>query len=196
MDMNRLLNPVKNTRMPGDVRLRLIESCRESQREKISLFPRTAIIALVALLLAGIAAWASVNTGYFRDIKNAFGAVTGTEYLAADREILIEANAAGNTLHIHASFLLPDEFPYREVASLSLSGWKISDASGKILFEGNESTAYPVSEGASEIVIPLPGSCPDGCTLTVNDFFAHKKADQPLRIQGTWRCAVAKPEQQ
>jgi len=191
MDMDHLFTSVRNARMPGDVRLRLLEGCQDSRRKRVLLFQKTAFVAIVAVLLAGIAAWASVSTGYFRDVKNNFGAVIGTEYLSADREISIEAFAAGNELHIRASFLIPSEFPYREAADLSVAGWKITDSSGSVLFEGTQSAVYPLNEGVANIIIGLTDNCPGECTLTVKDFVSHKKADQPLRIEGTWHCPIS-----
>lgn len=151
---------------------------------------RLSVLIAAALIttLCCATAFAAVSGGWFADVKNGFGAVTGTEYHNATEEISVTAEAENGTLTAAVAFLIPEEFPYRSIETLRIGEYTVSDLSGRTVLIGSKSDAVPVIGG---IVMPCVSvsELPEGSyTLHIESFIGEKKADQPLPIYGEWEC--------
>lgn len=140
------------------------------------------IAAVLITALCCVTAFAAVNGGWFADVKNGVGAITGTEYHNATEEITVTAEANNNPLTVTVTFLAPEQFPYRELETLRIGEYRIDDNSG------NETDNAPIVNGIAQLTIPV-GDLPAGShTLHIASFIGEKKAEQPLPIYGDWEC--------
>lgn len=150
--------------------------------------PVAVAIALSLCLCLGVGAAAAMQTGFFRDVTNLFGAVVGTTYEQATDEIDVRAEVDAHALRVRAELLAPDVAPYREIETLAVGGYHIEDADGRTVAQGTVDEAQPLTDDAAEFTIPLDDLAGGGYTLFIDEFTGGAKADQPLPIHGTWRC--------
>ena len=140
-------------------------------------------ILIAAVLIATLCcatAFAAVSGGWFADVKNGVGAVTGTEYHNATSEITVTAQAETDLLTVSVELVKPEQFPYRELDTLRLGAYTVTDSIGTAVLEADD---------AEGLVIPI-GNLPAGeYTLHITSFIGEKKAEQPLPIYGDWVCA-------
>lgn len=191
MDIVNLFESAKNIEIPGDMQTRIIANCQKSIRKSPMPVRKFIIIAAALLTLLCISAGGTVRLGYFKDIKNSFGAVTGTEYLNATEEICVQASLSDGALSIHLSFVQPDMPPYREIEQLAIGSCQITDAAGDIQIIQASAVSVPVADGEVSIIIPLNAPVCFPCTLQIDSFIGTKKADQPLEIKGSWACNIS-----
>lgn len=160
------------------------ESLRNRKQGGIPMKKRLSVLIAAALIttLCCVTAFAAVSGGWFADVKNGFGAVTGTEYHNATEEISVTAEADNSLLTVHVTFLAPEQFPYREVETLRIGDYTIGD------LHGTETEAVPIGNGTAQLTVPI-GDLPAGeYTLSIEQFIGEKKAEQPLPIYGDWEC--------
>lgn len=189
MDMDKLFAPIRNIELPEETKRRILENCRQTRAGRNYRSRRIIAAAAVLAALLCITAAGAASLGYFRDIKNASGAITGTEYLNATEEIAVQATLTETGLRAEIAFIRPDDIPYREVEELTLHEYDILDAAWNILLTGTETDPVSPSDGRAVIEIPL--DLPEGArTLAIHSFTAYKKADQPLNIYGAWQCPI------
>lgn len=168
-----------------------VQSIRENKRKirMLRRFPAvTAAAAALVLFFCGAAVSAAVKNGYFQDIKDKFGAVTGTEYQQASDEIEIIVNSSANELTVMASFLNPSVPPYSECEEFGIGSFQIVSASGENVVEGSVGQMSEVHDGRVEIRIPLNDLERGSYRLVITTFIGGSKADQPLEIHGLWEC--------
>lgn len=164
--------------------LQQTESLRNRKQGGIPMKKRLSVLIAAALIttLCCATAFAAVSGGWFADVKNIFGAVTGTEYHNATEEISVTAEADNGLLTVHVTCLAPKQFPYRELETLRMGEYTIADLSG------SKTDAAPVINGTVQLTVPI-GDLPAGnYTLSIEQFIGEKKADQPLPIYGAWEC--------
>lgn len=160
------------------------ESLRNRKQGGIPMKKRLSVLIAAALIttLCCVTAFAAVSGGWFADVKNGFGAVTGTEYHNATEEISVTAEADNSLLTVHVTFLAPEQFPYREVETLRIGDYTIGD------LHGTETEAVPIGNGTAQLTVPI-GELPAGeYALSIEQFIGEKKAEQPLPIYGDWEC--------
>lgn len=155
--------------------------------------PVIIVIALAVCLALSVTAMAASGTlkGYFSDIKNWNGVVTGTSYEQASEEIGVTVTVKGEGLAVLASFADPQMFPYREIEKLGIAEYSIVDENGKAVKEGAAESA-DVADGKATVTIPLDDIDSGSYKLIVSAFVSEKKADQPLNIYGSWECEFTK----
>ena len=190
MDIAKLFEPVKNTSMPDDMRLRILSRCHSAQRGKALLAHKTVLIAAALILAFCITAVGTVRSGFFMDIKNIFGAITGIEYMNATEEIRAEAMPEGEAFMIRAEFLVPDTSPYAEIEALSIGAYQILDGEGNVIFTGTETEAAQFSDRQAVIRLPSDIASEEASVIVIHSFISHKKADQPMEIHGMWKCTI------
>ena len=190
MDIANLFEYAKNIEMPGDMQTRIIANCQRCIRQRPLPIKKTLIIAAALLTLLGISAVSTVRLGYFKDIKNSFGTVIGTEYLNATEEICVQASLSDGVLSLRISFVQPDMFPYRTTEQLAVGSCQITDANGTVQLIQASAVCAPVANGEANIIIPLDTPVSSPCTLQIDSFISTKKADQPLRIEGSWHVIL------
>lgn len=185
MEINELAT-FKKIKMPDEMKERIIKRCEEktireekNMKKKIKK-PLTLGIAIAICLSMSVAVVASVaDGGFFKDKTNAFGAVTGSEYLNATEEI--EVSVTENKIEV--TFLKPDTAPYKYSEFLSVGEYAITNESGE------EISAEFVSEKVINGKVSFNTNLPEGkYTLIIKTFISEKKADQPLEINGLWEC--------
>ena len=168
-----------------------VQSIRENKRKirMLRRFPAvTAAAAALVLFFCGAAVSAAVKNGYFQDIKDKFGAVTGTEYQQASDEIEIIVNSSADKLTVMASFLNPSVPPYSECEEFGIGSFQIVSVWGENVAEGAVEQMSEVHDGRADIRIPVDHLGKGSYKLIITTFIGGSKADQPLEINGLWEC--------
>ena len=199
MDCEKLKNAVKKIEMSDEMKARVIKNCQLKTEENImkrnktnSLSKKPILAAAAALCLCfALAAAAGSRCGFFKDIKNWKGAVVGTQYEQASDEIEVTVISEGKELTVCASMLNPASAPYSELETLGIDGYQITDASGDVVVDGERTDFFEISDGEAKVKIPLDGISDGEYKLLITAFIGGKKADQPLRISGSWECAFS-----
>ena len=150
-----------------------------------------AVLAICLSLSVTALATTDIMQGFFRDITDYCGAVVGTSYEQATDEIAVAAAVNGSELTVLATFEDPQMFPYRETEKLGIAAYKIVDADGNVVKEGAAESAE-VSNGQATVNIQLNDIDSGSYKLIVTAFVSEKKADQPLKISGSWEYAFTK----
>jgi len=91
-------------------------------------------------------------------------------------------------LKVEAVFVEAEKAPYSEVEQLAIGSYQVIDVNGDIVAQGDAGESVPVQDGQAEITLDVE-ELPEGqYTLQLQSFIGSKKADQPLRISGSWEC--------
>ena len=204
MEFENLKSAAKKISMPEEMKERIVRNCQKqientmeehtmNNCKSTSLFRKPAVVlaALAVCLSLSVTALADTGVlrGYFRDITHFSGAIVGTSYEQATDEIHMDVTVSGDELTVLAAFAAPHKFPYRETELLGIAEYRILDAEGKVVQEGATDRSCPVVNGQAAVVIGLKGLESGSYKLMVTAFVSEKKADQPLKIHGSWECA-------
>ncbi len=201
MDTKEMARAVRAIGMPDGMEERVLRACYREIEEKnmkhnISGFRRPAVVFaafIMCFLCLGVTGMAASEKlqGYFRDIKDFRGAVTGETYEQADDEITVTSAAEGNGLKVHIVFEKPDAFPYSLLEELAASSYTVRDSAGKEVLSGVKTELFPVENGGADIIVAA--DLPEGkYTLVITELEGYKKAEQPLAIRGEWTCVFEK----
>ncbi len=199
MDFYELKPSVEKIEMSDEMESRIIRKCRAeyaAERSKQTMRkisykkPVMAAIAVVLCLCLAIGAGAAVGGGMFKDIKDWRGAVTGTEYVQASEEISVSLEVENGCLYVSAVMVKPDVAPYRCFEQLGIAEYSISDKNGNVLLEG-KTDMLALAEGEAEFVIVTDGLDEGEYVLSIDAFVGGSKADQPLKISGSWKAEFA-----
>lgn len=195
METERMKDAVNKIEMPSDMKKQILENCyAEIERNNYGmkqLFRKPAFalpVLVLCLSLVGFTTVAAAGklSGFFKDITNPFGTVTGTEYLDATDEIEISVDCDSDQMKIELVFVNPDTAPYNELDSIAISDWKIEDSQGNEVMKNGEAKMTGIENGKAVLTLSLD-SLPEGSyKLIVNELTGSKKADSPLKISGTW----------
>ncbi len=201
MDYNYLKTTVRKIEMTDEMKLRIIKNCQSKtlyemgentmNRNKTNNWKKknTAVAAVVFLCLCFTAAVSAAGlSGFFQDITNHRGAVSGTQYEQASDELEISIVSSENGITILTTMVKPNTVPYSELEILGIDNYQIVDMSGNIIIEGERTDLFEIINAAAEIQIPLDNITAGDYKLVINAFVGGKKADQPLRINGVWEC--------
>lgn len=206
MDYTKLKAAAAAITMPEEMKHRIVRNCKTQisdlrketavkTRKNTAFFKKPAVIfaalAICLSLSVGALAQTDVLQGFFKDIINGRGAVTGTAYEQASEEIGMSAAVNGDTLTVQAVFSDPQAAPYRDAERLGIEEYRITDASGKCVKAG-AAEGVTVVDGQAAITVRLDDIADGSYTLLVTAFVSEKKADQPLKISGSWECAFTK----
>ena len=162
--------------------------------KKFYMKPMVAVAALaLCLCLTGMTAMAAQGKmqGFFKDIKNWNGAVTGTTYEQATDEVEMTTYVEENKVVVTLSMVQPDMAPYSFFELFGIQNYQIVDEKGNVLFEG--STAQSEITGGEVIVdISIADIAKGDYKLLVTQLIGSSKADQPLVISGRWESEFTK----
>ena len=174
------------------------------------------IVGVAAALVVAIGLMATSNTnttlansikGFFKDITNKNGAVTGTMYDQATEEIdvqisktIIKENEI--SVQVDVTFKEINKAPYNSIDVLTLGDFKIIDSSGneinfdinneeKLLVELNNENESRRSFSGNLIIKKDNLKPTEKYTLIINSFYGHKKADAPIEIKGNWKVDLS-----
>ena len=192
MEMQKLKTAMESIEMPAPMQERIRNNCLTEMEEypmkqkKTKPLKRAALIAAALVLCLPVIGMAVSNTGMFKDIKNIFGAVTGTEYENATDEITVTLAIEGKELLVNTTFVNTGIPPYNECEMLSIGTYQFLDETGKVILEGDETTSVMVTEGQAVFCFSADGLKKGTYTLKIDSFISSKKADQPLPIHGSW----------
>lgn len=203
MDYHMIKTAADKIAMSPEMKQRIIRDCRMKQSTQMeennmnhhnSFRKPAAILVMLAICLTvSVTALAATGTrqGYFRDIMNHWGAVTGTSYEEATAEIGVNVTVCGNELTALATFTDPQMIPYKYAEKLGIAAFQIVDANGKVVKEGAAESTEIVN-GQAAMTIHLDGMENGTYKLVVTAFVSEKKADQPLNLNGYWECEFVK----
>ncbi len=198
-----LKKKMEEIKMTGAMQERILQNClKATEKERMDRnmvekksnkrwFQKPlAVAAALALCLTvgGVTAFAASGEGFFKDITDWRGAVTGTTYEQATDEITVNVTAEAGVLKVEAVFVEAEKAPYSEVEQLAIGKYQVIDVNGDIVAQGDAGKSVPVQDGQAEITLDVE-ELPEGqYTLQLQSFIGSKKADQPLRISGSWEC--------
>lgn len=204
MEYIKLKAAAETITMPDEMKQRIVRSCRRqisNSRKELDMktnhhFSGKSAAAFSALaicltLSATAVATSGVLEGFFRDITNWQGAVVGTSYEQATDEIDVNVTVNSKELTVLAAFADPQTFPYREVEKLGIAEYRIADTNGRTVSEGAAASAEVIN-GHAAISIPLDDLDSGSYTLMIDAFAGEKKAEQPLKINGSWECTFTR----
>ena len=196
MEIKRLSEKVNEIEMPIEMRKRIIRNCVYKKEEytmrKSNIFTRKPIVALASLSLfvcltsvSVLAATGKLN-GFFKDIKRWDGAVIGTSYEQATDELRLSIIEISDSITIMVEAINPENFPYREIESLSIVDYKIVDMSNKEIESHAITNSVDFTDGKAIIKLSTDKLERGAYKLVVNQFIGSKKADGQLAIIGNW----------
>ena len=194
---------MEEIKMTGAMQERILQNClKETEKERTDLsmmekknnkrwFQKPLAVAAafaLCLTLGSVTALAANGKleGFFKDITDWRGAVTGTTYEQATDEIEVNVTAEAGVLKVEAAFLEAEKAPYSEVEQLAVGKYQVIDASGSVVAKGAAGEAVSVQDGQAVLSLDVE-ELPEGqYTLQLQSFIGSKKADQPLSINGSW----------
>lgn len=200
--MKRMAEVVK---MPEEMKDRIAKNCRKqiseygkdyTMNKKRNIHfgkPAAAVAALAicfSLLVTALAA-SGATDGFFKDVKNFFGAVTGTSYEQATDEIYVSSEMKKNELSISVSFADPQKAPYKYLEKMGIGAYRIVDEDGAVVKEG-KAEALDIVDGRTVFEISPEQLEKGAYTLIISSFVGESKADQPLPIKGEWELSFTK----
>lgn len=203
MKRNDLKHSINNIKMPTDMKQRIIKNCYKETEKVImknnkTTFIKKPIVAIAALVLciclASTVALASTGKlqGYFKDIKNLQGAVTGTAYEQATDEIEMNITEITDVLTVEITLLNKEQAPYNCLETFGINSYSIIDSNNIAVVKEKSSELSKVLDGKAQLTIPVNELKSGNYTLLINEFVGEKKADQPLIISGNWELNFTK----
>ena len=149
-----LKKKIEEIKMTGAMQERILQNCRKEvnqERENLIMMEKKnnkrwfqkplAVAAAFALCLTlgSVTALAASGKmeGFFKDITDWRGAVTGTTYEQATDEITVNVTAEDTTIHVEVSFKDAEKAPYSEVEQLAIGSYQVIDVNGDIVAKGD-----------------------------------------------------------
>ena len=184
--------------MPEDMQARILRNCyRNMEGKKMNkntkgMLKRPMIaVATLALCLCvtGVTALASTGKlqGFFQDITNWNGAVTGTIYEQATDEVELEIVDAKDYLMVSITMIKPDMAPYNSFETFGVESYQIVDKDGNVVDAGRTEPAEVVGDKVN-VAISLENFAAGEYKLIVTKLVGNAKAEQPLVVSGIWEC--------
>ena len=139
-----------------------------------------AALLLVCLSVSGIGALAALDyvKGIFRDIFGFGGAVTGTAYEARAEELEIGARLSEGKLIVDIQAADAGTLPWKELETIRLKRYRITDGSGKTVMEGKDMTGTETglfTEGRVRIRAEASPAPAGPCTLVIEELEGGKR---------------------
>ena len=200
-----LKKKMEEIKMTGAMQERILQNClKETEKERTDLsmmekknnkrwFQKPLAVAAafaLCLTLGSVTALAANGKleGFFKDITDWRGAVTGTTYEQATDEITVNVIAEAGVLKVEAVFVEAEKAPYSEVEQLAVGKYRMIDANGNTVAQGDAGESVPVQDGQAALMLDVEELPAGQYTLQLQSFIGSKKAEQPLSINGNWEC--------
>ena len=200
-----LKKKMEEIKMTGAMQERILQNClKATEKERMDRNmvekksnkrwfqkPLAVAAALALCLTLGSVTALAANgklEGFFKDITDWRGAVTGTTYEQATDEITVNVTAEAGVLKVEAVFVEAEKAPYSEVEQLAIGKYRMIDANGNTVALGDAGEAVPVQDGQTALILDVEELPAGQYTLQLQSFIGSKKADQPLSINGNWEC--------
>lgn len=176
---------------------RELERITMNRRKEKRFLKRPLTIAATLVLCVCLTGFTALATsgklqGFFKDITNWNGTVTGTEYEQATEEISISMVKTGEELNVLVTFANPEAVPYCEFEEFGIESYRIEDTSGNVIVDNNPTDMVKMNGEQLELSIPLEGIPNGNYKLIIDAFVGGKKAHQPLRLNGVWESEFVK----
>lgn len=186
---------------PFDLKTELnkVEGKNMSKPRNITWLKRVSTVAAVVTVCAITVVSAGAIKGMFKDVKRWDGAVIGTEYVNATNDIEMSINATKDEcISLDISFENPNEAPFAFIQEVAITDYKILDNNDKEVLEVNSTFENGIKGNVENgrILLELPTNdklnSNQNYKLVVNTIYGLAKADQPLKITGTWECEFSR----
>lgn len=202
MEIQHLAEKVKEINMPDEMQERIIRRCYQTSNlemesqimKRTNTFLKKPIVVAASLVLClcitGVTTMAASGhlQGFFRDITNWRGAVTGTAYEQATDELAVKITEVAEDITVSVTMVNPKVAPYIAIQELGVESYEILDASGKVAMKGEPTAMAKVVDGQATIIVPANELSAGIYKLVIRAFVGGAKAEQPLTMSGTWEC--------
>ena len=172
-----------------------LEEKNMNKFKNITWLKRVSTVAAVVTVCAITVVSAGAIKGMFKDVKRWDGAVIGTEYVNATNDIEMSINATKDEcISLDISFENPNEAPFAFIQEVAITDYKILDNNDKEVLEVNSTVENGIKGNVENgrILLELPTNdklnSSQNYKLVVNTIYGLAKAEQPLKITGTWKC--------
>ncbi len=206
METQHLAKKIKEIKMPDEMQERIIGRCIEKTNLKMenqimkktnTFFKKPMAVAaslVLCLCITGVTAMAASGQlkGFFKDIKNWQGAVTGTAYEQATDELEVTVLDSTEELTLSVTMVNPKVVPYFVIQELGVESYEILDTSGKVVLKGEPTAMAQVVDGQATLLVPAKEVGAGTFKLVIHTFVGGAKAEQPLPISGTWECEFSR----
>ena len=182
---------------PFDLKTELnkVEGKNMSKPRNITWLKRVSTVAAVVTVCAITVVSAGAIKGMFKDVKRWDGAVIGTEYVNATNDIEMSINATKDEyISLDINFENQNEAPFAFIQEVAITDYKVLDNNDKEVLEVN-STVENGIKGKVEngrVLVELPTedklNTNQDYKIVIDTIYGLAKADQPLKITGTWEC--------
>ena len=186
---------------PFDLKTELnkVEGKNMSKPRNITWLKRVSTVAAVVTVGAITVVSAGAIKGMFKDVKRWDGAVIGTEYVNATNDIEMSINATKDEyISLDINFENQNEAPFAFIQEVAITDYKILDNNDKEVLEVNSTVENGIKGNVENgrILLELPTNdklnSNQNYKLVVNTIYGLAKADQPLKITGTWECEFSR----
>jgi len=171
---------------PQNVNMRLYSEF-SAFRPKRSRLTYAAILGIpAAAVLLGAGFYTAHNTGYFKDVKNGFGTVTGVTYENATDEISIKAVRKSEQIELTVQILEPyiNKMPYEDCEQLKIGKCTFISKGKNTDFSTDEISE--VENGKAVFLLDIA----DADSISITELISRKKADADLSIYGNWEIPL------
>lgn len=186
---------------PFDLKTELnkVEGKNMSKPRNITWLKRVSTVAAVVTVCAITVVSAGAIKGMFKDVKRWDGAVIGTEYVNATNDIEMSINATKDEyISLDINFENQNEAPFAFIQEVAITDYKILDNNDKEVLEVNSTVENGIKGNVENgrILLELPTNdklnSNQNYKLVVNTIYGLAKAEQPLKITGTWECEFSR----
>ena len=182
---------------PFDLKTELnkVEGKNMSKPRNITWLRKVSTVAAVVTVCAITVVSAGTIKGMFKDVKRWDGAVIGTEYVNATNDIEMNISETKDEyISLDINFENPNEAPFVFLQEVAITDYKIFDNNDKEVLEVNSTFENGIKGNVENgrILLELPTNdklnSNQNYKLVVNTIYGLAKAEQPLKITGTWKC--------
>ena len=182
---------------PFDLKTELnkVEGKNMSKPRNITWLRKVSTVAAVVTVCAITVVSAGAIKGMFKDVKRWDGAVIDTEYVNATNDIEMNISETKDEyVTLNITFENQNEAPFRFLEELAITEYTIIDNNDKEVVEVNSTVENGIKGNIENgrILLELPTNNKlnndQNYKLVIDTVYGLKKADQPLKITGTWEC--------
>ena len=182
---------------PFDLKTELnkVEGKNMSKPRNITWLRKVSTVAAVVTICAITVVSAGAIKGMFKDVKRWDGAVIDTEYVNATNDIEMNISETKDEyVTLNITFENQNEAPFRFLEELAITEYTIIDNNDKEVVEVNSTVENGIKGNIENgrILLELPTNNKlnndQNYKLVIDTVYGLKKADQPLKITGTWEC--------
>lgn len=166
---------------------------KKSLKEKIRRFNISTTVAAVfalCIFLTGATVFATSEKvqGFFKNVINFTGAVTGQIYEQATDEVEILVSEISDNLTVEVRLIQKEVVPYSTFTVLGVETYEITDMDEKVIKKGKTTKMVEIENGIVSIPISIDDISKGTYKLVISELVGSSKADQPCVLTGEWEC--------